>query len=110
MYHKMHQRNRPRIPGLVVIMLFLLIFAGLSSFLSKKTDKKVSMSETKVERAEITNIRDSTITIFWRTAEPAESYIMYGPSQSDIGKKAIDKRDTESLLTARRNHVAVIEQ
>lgn len=110
MYYKLQQHRGPRIPGIVAIVIIVAFFGGIMSFSAryKKTEKPVVASNITIERAEVANIRDNTVTIYWRTEKPTQGYVMFGATPENIAQKVVDKRDISSEPVARRNHVVTL--
>jgi hypothetical protein len=109
MYYKLHQQRSGQIPGIAVLLALILVVGGLISFFSHKNpEKKPKNANIPIERTEVANIRDNTVTIYWQTEKPTSGFIAYGASSSDIAMKAYDKRDIADSPAPRRNHVVTI--
>jgi len=106
-YTSYHQRQ-PRIPGIVGIALLVLFIGGLITFFTPKEHIQPKTARIPIERAEVANIRDNTVTVYWQTSSPTRGYILYGNSPTDVLQKAVDKRDVSSEQSARRNHVVTL--
>ncbi|KXK12040.1 MAG: hypothetical protein UZ22_OP11002000157 [Microgenomates bacterium OLB23] len=70
--------------------------------------KKTPNAAIPVERIEVANIRDNTVTIFWHTEKPTEGYVMYGSTRDALAQKSFDRRDVEAQQAPRRNHVVTL--
>ncbi len=109
MYYKLRQNQGPRIPGIVAIVAVIAMFGGILSYATKhQSSEKPVASNVSIERAEVANIRDNTVTIYWQTEKPTQGYIMYGATPENIMQKVVDKRDISSQPVARRNHVVTL--
>lgn len=109
MHYFIHQEKKGQVPGLLVLGV-LIIVIGVFATIFSKVDKteKVSEGSQFVERVDVTNLRDKSLTLFWKTADPTTGYVLYGLTPENINTKAVDELDTSALLTPRTNHVVNI--
>lgn len=113
MHHSFYNQSTERkIPGLVVLGVLVMFVGALVMIFKKDTAPVVTQQDPSIiERVDMTNTRDSSVTVFWRTKQPTEGYIKYtfvSKDGSSQDKVAYDERDTVSQLIRRHNHVVTI--
>lgn len=109
MHYFIHKEKKGHIPGLLVIGVVIVVVGVFTTLFSKiDTNEKVSAGSQFIERVDVTNVRDKSLTVFWKTKDPTTGYLLYGLTPDDINTKAIDELDTSALLKPRSNHVVNI--
>ncbi len=108
MTHYLHTHHaQPKIPGIVVLVVLGVFVAGLASLFKPQT-KVLTQDATILERVDVANVRDSSVTVYWRTKQPTTGSIVYGTSPTDLTEKAFDERDVQGSLVKRHNHVVTL--
>lgn len=107
MSHNYYHPAQPKIPGVLVLIVLGVFVFGLATLFKPQTEI-VKQDSSVLERVDVANIRDSTVTIFWRTRKPTAGSIVYGSSPEEVFKEAFDARDAQNNLQKRQNHVVTI--
>jgi hypothetical protein len=110
-YYKHIYQNQEKIPGVVVIVA-LLLATGLVWFMfsaRKNIDSKKAYRNVTPQRIDVGNVRDKSLTLFWRTEEPTEGFVVYGYEPDNLDNRAYDEKDKESMLFERNNHVVTLQ-
>lgn len=109
MYHSMYHKNEKKVPGIVVIVVLVLVIASLVYVLRDSSEKiVVTQDSTVIERIDIGNVRDTSATVYWRTKEPTEGYLVYGSDSVNLIQTVYDDRDTSAHQSKRHNHIVHI--
>ncbi len=108
MYHSMYRPQDKKIPIPLALLLILLLVASAVAFIKKPEFRRASESTVKVVDSKIGNIRDNTVTIYWRTSEKSKSYLIYGRKPDVLTQEVYDEKDTSNNLTDRNNHMVVL--
>lgn len=103
-YHIYHAQEK-KVPGIAVVLTVLLLVAGLVVLFSGR-QKPVIKTDSSVRpvRVDTANVRDRSLTVFWRTDKPTTGYVVY-TVDDDVSLTAYDERDTADNLNSRHNHV-----
>jgi hypothetical protein len=106
------QKNEQKVPGFVAVGFIVLLVAGLTMFFRRDAEPIITQQDSSIiERVDTTNIRDASVTIFWRTKKPTAGYISYtfiGKDGVSEKKLVYDERDTSMQQEKRHNHVVTI--
>lgn len=110
MYYKHYQtRTEPKlVPGVLILGILILVIGGFSLALKYRPTAQVQHDTSVIERVDSVNIRDSSVTVYWRTKSPTRGFVRYGTESENLGKEAYDERDVSTQLGARRNHVVTL--
>lgn len=106
------QTNERKVPGFVAVGFIVLMVAGLTMFFRRDAEPIITQQDSSIiERVDTTNIRDASVTIFWRTKKPTSGYISYVfTSKNGVSEKKLvyDERDTSIQQEKRHNHIVTI--
>ncbi|OGK31247.1 hypothetical protein A3B02_00275 [Candidatus Roizmanbacteria bacterium RIFCSPLOWO2_01_FULL_42_14] len=108
MYYARYYSRAKRIPGIVLIGITIVVMGTVIAVFRGMPSPK-PQKQVKLERIDVVNVRDRSLTIFWRTKEPTQGYIIYGASQTKLDNTAFDERDSLGGLSKQRNHVVQIK-
>lgn len=70
--------------------------------------KPVPVADIQLERTEVGNIRDNTMTVYWRTEVPSKGYILFGTEASRMSQSVFDDTETEGTMKSKRDHLIKI--
>ncbi len=105
-----HQKKG--IPSILALFIIILFGAGIVFFIQKRSVevnlRPVPVADIQLERTEVGNIRDNTITIYWRTEQPSKGYVLFGSQSSQITQSLFDDTETEETMIAKRDHVVKV--
>lgn len=94
-----------RIPSFVVFTVLVLFAFGLSVVV-KNTMKPDVQKASLLERVDVVNVRDTSITLFWRTKEPSVGYVVY--TYQGETHEVRDDRDVAGEPQKRLNHMVTL--
>ena len=108
----MYTRKDKKIPGIALLIGLAVLVGGLSfAFTRTQSSGPVpnEQSTIKIERLDIVNVRDHSVTIFWQTEEPTIGYVLYGADQENLKTTAYDELDTPTNPQKRIHHVVQLK-
>lgn len=110
MYYKLHTQQTARIPSVFAFIAVVAVIVGGVALIPNVQEKSPiqKKSTIPIERAEVANIRDNTVTIFWQTDKPTQGHVVYGNSVASLDQKAVDRRDIATQQAPRRNHIVTL--
>lgn len=109
MHYKLYSEKRG-VPTPVAFIAIVMLVVSLAYFFHKPEPVRKASRTAEIEQVKIANVSDNSITVFWRTSEPQEGYIVYGTSDSEPSEKAFDELDKQNAPSSRRNHVVTINR
>lgn len=107
-----HQKKG--IPSILALVIIVLFGVGIVFFIQKRPVevnlnlRSIPVADIQLERTEVGNIRDNTITIYWRTEQPSKGYVLFGSQSSQITESLFDDTETEDTMIAKRDHVVKV--
>ena len=106
MHYTLYQNKNKQVPGVIVVLMLLLLVGGLAYFLSGRDIEPVVTQDASVlARVDTANVRDTTVTVYWRTEAPTRGYIEYGNAPDALTTVAYDNQDVAANPTLKHNHV-----
>ncbi len=106
--YKLYQDEK-KIPTPVAFLFLLLMLSTLGFVLNKPKTTSVSASKLRLERLEIANITNNSVSIFWRTKEKEASWLIYGEDERKLNKQIFDDRDLADNKNSYFNHYAIFK-
>src|SRR3989338_9341751 len=106
-YIVFRQQNKG-IPSILALALVAIFGIGIIFVAQHRAQLQVDVaptSDVQLERNAVGNIRDNTVTFYWRTSEDTKGYIMTGLDKNNIAEKIFDNTDTEQEINSKRDHV-----
>ncbi len=102
-----HHAHHPhiRIPSYVAFTLLVLFALGLSALVKSTVKPKVQQANL-LERVDVVNVRDTSITLFWRTKEPTVGSVTY--LYAGDSREVFDDRDVAGEPQKRFNHIVTL--
>jgi len=106
--YKLYQEEK-KIPTPVAFLFLSLMLFTLGFILNKPKTVSVSASKLRLERLEITNITNTSASVFWRTKEKEVSWLIYGEDKNKLNKQIFDDRDLADKKNSYFNHYATFK-
>jgi hypothetical protein len=104
-----YRNQKKGIPSIVALFLVVFFALGLVFVIQKKpvqlNFKQTPRSDIQLERTLVGNLRDNTATIYWRTEQPSQGYILFGSDPTNITEKFFDNTETESNIDTKKDHL-----
>lgn len=107
MYYSFYTKKQGIPIPLALLAVFILVF-GLIRFFNQPKEYNVMHNKTEILETHIGNFSHNQVSLFWRTKDPVEGYIVYGDQPNDLNHKEYDELDTPTRLRARRNHLVIL--
>jgi len=101
--YKLYQEEK-KIPTPIAFLFLLLMLSALGFILNKPKTTSVSASKLRLERIEITNITNTSASVFWRTKEKEVGWLIYGEDKNRLNKQIFDDRDLVNSKNPYFNH------
>ncbi len=101
----MYSNKQRRVPGVVVLASMVILVGGLIGLFGREKAPVATQDSSILERVDIANIRDKSFTVYWRTEEPTEGYLVFGSHAETVNRPLYDDRDKSTDLQRRHNHV-----
>lgn len=112
MNYLVFRQQRKGVPTILALLIVGLMVLGIGYLVKNKPDISVSLpsSSNVALLSTITgNIRDNTVSIFWKTSAETKGYILLGSSEKSLTREIFDDRDVETNLSTRNNHIVTID-
>lgn len=112
MHGHVYTRRDKKIPGIALLVLLVAIVGGLTFVFTRPQSSGTTLTDesgVKIERLDIVNVRDRSVTIFWQTEKPTVGYVVYGADQENLQSKAYDDLDLPTSPQKRMHHVVQLK-
>lgn len=101
----LHHQPKLKIPSYIALPV-LIVFAVVLSTLFSALPRDKKQDASILERVDIVNVRDTSVTLFWRTTSPTRGFVEYEHQGETI--RVNDDRDVEGSQTSRMNHIVTL--
>ncbi|OGK24333.1 hypothetical protein A3C24_02220 [Candidatus Roizmanbacteria bacterium RIFCSPHIGHO2_02_FULL_37_24] len=109
MHYSVLKIQQRKIPSPIALGLIIALSAALTFVLNSTNKPGNEEQKVTISTSEIANLRDNTVSIFWRTSEPSASYIIYGTQQDGLNQQVFDERDKAHNPSIRNNHITTLK-